>query len=429
MFVAEHALARALVQIAAVADVFAGVGDGDAGVPATSVWHIYGQAGKVDVSALHAFRARHLRPTVVKSGLQMDLGRATRALIDERIVGARFTIPDVSLRGRVNFGTGCVAEVEIALSRDHVQRIGVLSRIFHASRTDVICGYEVGFRTSAGRTCDFCDVVEVQISAMTIPIGQAGIIAARDKGLIRRAILRPEGQKPARHVVRISRGVINPLGDHVSTLREDQEVVIHPRLPHLVGAKLRITQRLDMHRAAILRQRCIIGRRHGVVGSIDRMLHRVARRRMENEVGLAGRFVVIIAIVQNIERLRAGDLQIGRAKATAEVHSEVIERQTALEILEHTARVHIQVLPASALWSQLNHAGVISGESCWHGVGMHIRVVRCPMIIPIQAKNGRHSSRRRRGNGMVGDMSRRIIVHKGSQVRLFEVMRRGAVFI
>ena len=264
---------------------------------------------------------------------------------------------------------------------------------------------------------------------MTIPIGQAGIIAARDKGLIRRAILRPEGQKPARHVVRISRGIINPLGNHVSTLREDQEVVIHPRLPHLVGAKLRITQRLDMHRAAILRQRCIIGRRHGVVGSIDRVLHGVARRRMENEVGLAGRFVVIISIVQNIERLRAGDLQIGRSKPTAEVHGEVIERQTALEILEHTARVHIQVLPAGALWTQLDHAGIISGESCWHGVGMHIRVVRCPMIIPIQAKNGRCSSRRRRGNGVVGDVSRRLTVEIGSEVRLSKVVRRVSVFI
>ena len=341
MFVAEHALARALVQIAAVADVFAGVGDGDVGIPATSVLHIYRKAGKVDVSALHAFRARHLRPTVIKSGLQIDLGRATCPLINERIVGARFAVPDVSLRGRVNFRAGRIAEVEIALSRDDVQRVRVLSCIFHASRTDVICGYEVGFRTSAGRTSDFCDVVEVQIAAMTIPIGQAGIIAARYKGLIRLAILRPEGQESAGHVVRISRGVINPLGNHVSTLRENQKVVIHPRLPHLVGAKLRIAQRLDMHCAAILRQRCIIGRRHGVVCSINRVLHSVARGRMENEVGLAGRFVVIISIVQNIERLRSGNLQIGRAKATTEVHSEVIERQAALEILEDTARVHI----------------------------------------------------------------------------------------
>ena len=150
---------------------------------------------------------------------------------------------------------------------------------------------------------------------------------------------------------------------------------------------------------------------------------------MENEVGLAGRFVVIIAIVQNIERLRSRDLQIGCAKATAEVHSEVIERQTALEILEHTARVHIQVLPAGALWTQLNHAGIISGESCWHGVGMHIRVVRCPMIIPIQAKNGRRSSRRRRGDGVVGDVSRRLTVEIGSEVRLSKVVRRVSVFI
>ena len=111
------------------------------------------------------------------------------------------------------------------------------------------------------------------------------------------------------------------------------------------------------------------------------------------------------------------------------MHGEVIERQTALEVLEDTARVHIQVLSAGALWTQLNHAGIISGESCWHGVGMHIRVVRCPMIIPIQAKNGRRSSRRRRGNGVVGDMSRRLTVEIGSEVRFFEVMRRGAVFI
>ena len=111
------------------------------------------------------------------------------------------------------------------------------------------------------------------------------------------------------------------------------------------------------------------------------------------------------------------------------MHSEVIEGQTALEILEHTARVHIQVLPASALWSQLNHAGVISGESCWHGVGMHIRVVRCPMIIPIQAKNGRCSSRRRRGDGVVGDVGRRLTVEIGSEVRLSKVVRRVSVFI
>ena len=184
-----------------------------------------------------------------------------------------------------------------------------------------------------------------------------------------------------------------------------------------------------MHRAAILRQRCIIGRRHGVVGSIDRVLHGVSRRRMENEVGLAGRFVVIISIVQNIERLRAGNLQIGRAKATAEVHSEVIERQAALEVLEDTARVHIQVLSARALRSQLNHAEIISGESCWHGVGMHIRVVRCPMIIPVQAKNGRCSSRRRRGDGVVGDVGLRLTVEIGSEVRLSKVVRRVSVFI